>query len=385
MQLFTASFLSISKGALLKKWIQKFVHQLNVDTNDNSKNSSSEVEVSEDRATLLFLLDTYSKHLIETEVFPVRRVREALDEFAKNLLQQTDDNLEKTFFRLRQFMSSHRIDEYTYVQKNFDEFRRLIWDLIENLSEDLTAENSEDLGLAAKVQQLREAMELNSVEQIKCQSREFINSYIKIQEQKQIRRGKRSETVKRQLSQVKKQLVDANNTLRLDHLTKAYNRRCFEEQIRQQWNLFQISRQPVSLLMLDIDFFKRINDTFGHAMGDLVLVECVKMLKEVFPREVDSISRIGGEEFAVLLPDYQIEHAIKKSEVALNKFRGETIVDKDMQAKFTISIGIAQLMESESIENWMKRADTALYDSKKSGRDRYTVAAHVQLKKDHVA
>jgi len=109
------------------------------------------------------------------------------------------------------------------------------------------------------------------------------------------------------------------------------------------------------------------------------------MLKEIFPREVDSVSRIGGEEFAVILPDYQIEHAIKKSEQALDKFRKETIVDKDMQVKFTISIGIAQLMESEDTSNWLKRADTALYESKKNGRDRYTVAAHVQLKKENVA
>jgi len=369
----------------LKKWLQKFVDQLDGESKKQGGKELTPVEIPEDRATLLFFIDTYSKHLIETDTSPVRRVREALDEFAKSLLQQTDDGLEKTLFRLRQFFASHRIEEYTYVQKNFDEFRRIIWDLIENLSEDLSAENSEDLHLSESVHLLREAVETNSIEQIKSQSREFINSYIKMHEKKQDRRTRRTESVKRKLSHVKKQLVDANNTMRLDHLTKAYNRKCFEEQIRQQWNLFQIGHQPISLLMLDIDFFKRINDTFGHAMGDIVLVECVKMLKEVFPREIDSVSRIGGEEFAILLPDYQIEHAIKKSEEALKKFRGETIIDKDMQVKFTISIGIAQVMENESIENWMKRADAALYDSKKSGRDRYTVAAHVQLNKNNVA
>ena len=369
----------------MKKWIQKFVDQLDGESKNKEKSTLSEVELSEDRATLLFILDTYSKNIIETDTSPVRRVREALDEFSRALITQTDENLEKTFFHLRQFISSHRIEEYSYVQKNFDEFRRLIWDLIENLSRDLSAENSEDLHLEEKMHHLREAVESNSVEQIKSQSREFIASYVKIQDKKQSRRSKRSETVKKQLSQVKKQLVDANNTMRLDHLTKAYNRRSFEEQIHQQWNLFQIGQQPVSLLMLDIDYFKRINDTYGHAMGDLVLVECVKMLKEVFPRDVDSVSRIGGEEFAILLPDYQIEHSIKKSENALTKFRGETIVDQDMQVKFTISIGIAQLMESESVENWMKRADSALYESKKSGRDKYTVAPHVQLKKPQVA
>jgi diguanylate cyclase (GGDEF)-like protein len=132
--------------------------------------------------------------------------------------------------------------------------------------------------------------------------------------------------------------------------------------------------------MLDIDFFKRVNDTYGHAMGDLVLVECVKMLKELFPRDVDSVSRIGGEEFAVILPDYKIEHAIKKAEATGLKIRSETILEKDVRINFTISMGIAQLSEDETVEQWMKRADLALYDSKKNGRDRYTVAPHVLLK-----
>ena len=364
----------------MKKWIEKFADQLNITKTIEIKDPHIEVNVSEELATLIYILDSYGKHLIETDASPVRRVREALDEFSKELLQYQDDNFEKTCFRLRQFFSSHRIEEYSYVQKNFDEFRKIIWDFVDHLSEDMTAEQSADAHMAENLEKLREAVDSNSIEQLKSQSKDFINSYVKIQGKKDLRKTARIATVKKNLNSVKKQLIDANNNLKLDHLTKAFNRRSFDEHIKQHWNLYQIAKQPVSLIMLDIDFFKRVNDTYGHPMGDQVLIECVKMLKELFPRDVDSVSRIGGEEFAILLPDYQIEHAIKKAEAVGLKIRSETIIANEARINFTVSLGIAQLMEGESVEQWMKRADAALYESKKSGRDRYTVAPQTIIK-----
>jgi diguanylate cyclase len=380
----------------VKKWIQKFVDQLDNDRptespseghdgSSSKKSDSSEIELSEDRATLLFFLDTYSKHVIETENSPARRVRESIDSFAKNILRLSDESLEKTYFQLRQFISSHRIEESTYVQKSFDQFRRIIWDLIESLSQNLAEGNADDLRLDESLEKLREAVEADSVEQIKNQSRDFINQYIHHHEKRDIRKSRQADTIKKKLSSAKKQLVDANNSLRLDHLTQAYNRKNFEEQIQQQWNLFHLTKQPVSLVMLDIDYFKRINDTYGHAMGDIVLVACVKMLKELYPRDVDSVSRIGGEEFAILLPDYQIEHAVKKCEAALTKIRSEAIVDQDVRVQFTVSMGIAQLIDGESVDQWMKRADAALYEAKENGRDRFVTASHILMKKDRVA
>lgn len=365
----------------MKKWIQKFVSQLHVDSEGSTDPIETEIEVSEERATLLFLIDIYSKYLIDTELSPARRVRETLDEYAKSILNIEDHNLEKKLFQLRQFISSHRFEEYSYVQKSFDEFRKIIWDFVDHLSSDVMAEHAEDLRLSESLENLREAVESNSIDSLKAQSRLFINSYLKIQSSKNQRKDQRLSKIKKNISSMKKQLVDANNSLKLDHLTKAYNRRNFDEQLKQQWNLFQITKHPVTLIMLDIDYFKRINDTFGHAMGDFVLVECVKTLKELFPRDVDAVFRVGGEEFAILLPDYQVDHAVQKAEATLSKVRKETYVEQDMRVNFTLSMGIAQLLENESIEEWMKRADSALYEAKKSGRDRYILAPQTLLKK----
>jgi len=366
----------------LKRWIQKFVDQLSLTPRQGGAPLREEnLHMSEERGTLLFVLDTYGQHLIETDHSPPRRVRETLDEFARALIEHDDLKVEKTLFHFRQFFSSHRLEETSYVNKSFDEFRKIIWEFVDHLSQDVQAEENEDIHLSENLEHLREAVETNSVEQIKTQSKLFINQYLKTQKHKDERKTKRMEKFKKNLSSVKKQLVDANNTLKQDHLTKAFNRRSFDEQVKNAWNLFQLNHQPVTLITFDIDYFKRINDTFGHAMGDFILVECAKILKEAFTRDQDVVARVGGEEFAILLPDYQIDHAVKKAEVLLDRIRKETFVDQDMKVQFTGSVGIAQLLHGESLDQWMKRADSALYDSKKSGRDRYTVAPHTLLKK----
>ena len=187
--------------------------------------------------------------------------------------------------------------------------------------------------------------------------------------------------VKKNLDNIKKQLSEAHSSLRMDHLTGAFNRKSFEDQAKNAQNLLSIYQKPVSLITLDIDHFKKINDTHGHPIGDFVLKECVKMLKELFGRDVDCVARVGGEEFAILLPDYQIESAIKKAELILQTIRSAVFVTEDIQLKFTVSLGVAELMPKESIDHWVKRADAALYESKNTGRNRFTVAG-TDLKKN---
>jgi diguanylate cyclase len=130
----------------------------------------------------------------------------------------------------------------------------------------------------------------------------------------------------------------------------------------------------ISLKRSDIDFFKKINDSYGHDIGDFVLKECVQMLQGSFNRKEDFVARIGGEEFAVLLPDCKIEEAVKKAAVCLDKIRKEKLLHGKLEIKFTVSMGLAELNPGENAEQWLKRADQALYQSKNSGRDKYTVS-----------
>lgn len=363
----------------MKQWMQKFVDQFHL---EKETSEGKEIDIPVERATLLFLIDTYSKHLIDVDHHPVRKVRETLDGFSKELLSNDDEIIEKALFRFRQFFTTYRMDEATYAQKAIDDLRHIILEFVDHLSQDLSDERKEDQILKSSLDVLKDAAESNSIDVLKSSSKKFIDTYVQSQNRKVVRKSKRMESVKKNLDTVKKQLVDANNSLRLDHLTQAFNRKSFDEQMKHQWNLHQMDHTPASLIMLDIDHFKKINDTYGHPMGDFILVECVKMLKEIFHREIDFVARVGGEEFAIILPGFAVMHAVKKAEDVLNKIRHEVFINGDLKLQFTVSLGVAQLCEGESTEQWLKRADEALYSSKNTGRNKYTVAPSMGQKSD---
>jgi diguanylate cyclase (GGDEF)-like protein len=148
-----------------------------------------------------------------------------------------------------------------------------------------------------------------------------------------------------------------------DHLTGACSRRAFfglatREQARA---LRRVS--PLSLLLFDVDHFKRINDTHGHATGDRVLVDIVQRTGAVI-RSIDTVARVGGEEFAVLLPDTGADTALLVAE----RLRHE--LDRALDpAGYTVSIGAATLRPGETIDAMLKRADAALYAAKAAGRN----------------
>ena len=358
----------------LKQWVRKLLDQFEIPWEQPASPTSKIPEISEERATLLHMIDVYNKHLLEIEGHPVRKVREILDEFAKGVMHPDPEVAEKNLFRFRQFFASYRIEEFTYMQKNFEDFKNIIWDFADQLGEDMRAEQFQDLEIKQSLTQLREAVESNSIDVLRSKSREFIDQYIEVQSRKDDRKARRIDAIQKNLSSVKKQLMHANHSMRSDHLTGAFNRKSFDEQVKKFLSLRNLQSNSVSMIMLDIDFFKKINDSYGHDIGDFVLKECVSLLKKVFHRENDFLARVGGEEFAILLPDFKTEHAIVKAEEALNRIRKEVFIQGELQIKFTVSMGIAELSPTETGSEWIKRADQALYESKHTGRNKLTVA-----------
>jgi diguanylate cyclase (GGDEF)-like protein/PAS domain S-box-containing protein len=162
---------------------------------------------------------------------------------------------------------------------------------------------------------------------------------------------------------------DLEHAARTDELTGALNRRAFFE--FAEADLAQARRygRPLSMLIVDIDHFKSINDRFGHPVGDRVLRDVTSQALNTV-RDVDRFARIGGEEFAVLLPETDLNHAI---EVA-NRIRAALrplALQADVQVTPTVSIGAATLHpEDQSVHDLYQRADAALYRAKATGRDR---------------
>lgn len=353
--------------------MQKLILQFDMDWSEKSGETGG-LQISEDRATLLFFLDTISKHLVELDGHPVRKVREALDGFSKELLAADEAEAEKVLFRVRQFFGTYRIEEYSYVQKTFDDFRGIIWAFVDQLAEDFGDEKKEDRDLKNGLEGLKEAVEANSIDELKNQARDFISSYVEYQGRKDSRRTKRMESIKKNLDTVKKQLTDVSASANIDHLTKAFNRKAFDEHTKQLTTLNELSKKPSTIIAIDIDHFKKVNDTYGHAVGDFVLQECVNILRSHFNRETDFVARIGGEEFVIVMAETNIHDASKRAETALLKIRKEALLINEHTLRFTVSMGVAQQLSGEAPSDWLKRADKALYESKQNGRDRYTIA-----------
>ena len=165
----------------------------------------------------------------------------------------------------------------------------------------------------------------------------------------------------------------------LDALTGFYNRKQLEERIKQEVASSRRRKTPLCAIMTDIDFFKRINDTYGHAVGDLVLKTVSKTMRAQL-REYDIAGRYGGEEFAVLLPFTKIQEAKMVAERLRLAIQNQTIdiskTNPDAQDKninVTISLGIHELSPEDKEEDLLKNADKALYEAKESGRNKAVI------------
>lgn len=154
-----------------------------------------------------------------------------------------------------------------------------------------------------------------------------------------------------------------------DALTGIRNRRCILEYGAKDFRKSKRYKRPMSVLMLDVDHFKRINDTYGHQTGDEVLKQITKSCQENL-REPDVIGRVGGEEFMVVLPETDIRQATKVAERLRSKIEGLSLHAVDGALSFTISVGAAQITDSDKrLEDVIKRSDEALYVAKTRGRN----------------
>ncbi len=163
-----------------------------------------------------------------------------------------------------------------------------------------------------------------------------------------------------------------------DGLTGIYNRRFLETRLKEEFDKNKRNYKPLSLIMFDIDFFKNVNDAYGHRCGDFVL-KSVSAIAFSAMREVDVLARYGGEEFSCLLPNTNINGAMVVAERMRRSVMEHKIDFKDYSVSITISLGVAEAdKETSSPGELIEKADKALYKAKRSGRNK-TVAVDQQL------
>jgi diguanylate cyclase (GGDEF)-like protein len=172
--------------------------------------------------------------------------------------------------------------------------------------------------------------------------------------------------------------LEADNfKIYIDALTNIYNRRYFDENLNRLLKTLSRSGGTLSLMMIDIDYFKKYNDTYGHSAGDDCLKTVADILSKNVPRSDDFVARYGGEEFAIVLPNTDEKGAHIVADRLLGSIRERNIPHEqsDVADHVTISIGVITSMvdRNHTAENFIMEADKMLYKSKQGGRNRYSV------------
>jgi len=184
-----------------------------------------------------------------------------------------------------------------------------------------------------------------------------------------INRVLREATFKKERTKLLKKLEKLAIT---DALTGLYNSRHFFSQIKTEIKRYNRYSRPLSLLILDIDFFKSYNDTWGHLEGDKVLMGIGKIINSCM-RSMDTAYRYGGEEFAILLPETKLQKACVVGSRIKDNISSQTFSpEKGIQKSITVSIGATELIEGEDFREFISRTDKALYRSKDTGRNKLT-------------
>ncbi len=161
---------------------------------------------------------------------------------------------------------------------------------------------------------------------------------------------------------------------RLDPLTGIQNRAALDSETERHVQLAHRHKTPLAMIVIDIDHFKNINDTYGHTFGDLVLRVLAQRVSRCM-RTSDHIFRFGGEEFVLLLPSTDLDGARLLAERIRETLDAHPVTQGDKQATVTVSMGVANLRPNERSDGLFERADSALYEAKNAGRNRVTVAA----------
>lgn len=222
----------------------------------------------------------------------------------------------------------------------------------------------------AIAQTIDEAVSSGAPERIRSAALDAVGAMREVLRQKDEQQRRRAQELSQRVRALRRELVEARKFGEIDALTQLPNRRAFDGSIAEAKLACDVFDEPSCLLLIDLDHFKKINDTWGHGAGDEVLRAVSRELSLTFPRQRDCAARYGGEELAVVLRDTTMEDASRLAERFLRRLRELAVPAGDVVIRATASIGVAQLGPGMSTGEWVAAADRRLYRAKEEGRDR---------------
>ncbi|MCA9106439.1 MAG: GGDEF domain-containing protein [Pirellulaceae bacterium] len=193
----------------------------------------------------------------------------------------------------------------------------------------------------------------------------WLEEILKSNEQLRVRLQESERLLDEKAKEVDSYLSEA----RTDTLTGLPNRRAFDAELARRFAQWQRYGTPLSIAIVDVDHFKKFNDTYGHLAGDFVLASVARALADTV-RDSDMVARLGGEEFAIVMPSTAIADGAHAARRFCEAIRGKTWEFEGIALKVTVSVGVAQAIDSDLAASLVKRSDQAMYAAKETGRNR---------------
>ncbi len=331
------------------------------------------------RRALLSMLDRIKALSLDIEDLDADEFKDRLDTFSAGVLAAAPPSrFERDLADREQDIDDYVAREKKYFAERDAEFSEVIEMLTESLQV-LGDDNAKfSTSLETRGQRLEALGRIDDIRRLRSELAREVEEIRADVRAKQKRDQKQREWLRDSLAKAQLDLDIFRAESMSDPLTGVFNRRAMDSALLRLAERCRKEKQPLSVMMLDIDHFKSINDTYGHAVGDRVLVAMVRECRGLL-RSEDVMARYGGEEFIVVMPGASLRTAMKRAKkicravskavYAIDDIDGAAN-DSQRSISFTVSIGVAQLAEDDATEAAVERADAALYQAKEAGRNR---------------
>jgi diguanylate cyclase len=271
--------------------------------------------------------------------------------------------------RLRRFFSDRRQAEKAFVTERLHDYRGVVEDLVGGLRRIAKRDESTESSVKSSLNTIEDAVSTGVLPDIRAA---LTQTVVQVTETFAVQKKEHEQQLlemNERMSGLRQDLVAAQEEMQRDALTDAFNRGAFDGAIEQSLNSHFILNQPVTLVMVDLDNFKQINDNYGHSAGDEVLRAVGEGLARSFIRKNDIIARYGGDEFAIILNDTSAELSVMLIERFLEYVNNIEVPGAPDAPRVSCSAGFTEIHSSDTVKSLIRRADRALYQAKDAGRN----------------
>lgn len=271
--------------------------------------------------------------------------------------------------RVRRFFVDRRASEQSFVNERLGNYRSIVQDLVDGLRQMGQRDEDTETTVRRQLASVEVAVEQGSLQEIQHALTETIQNVAEVFAVRQAEYKSQIQELNERMSCLREDLVQAQEKMQRDALTATYNRGAFDMAITRALNMHFILNQPVTLIMIDLDNFKSINDSHGHAAGDEALRQVGEALERSFIRKSDFVARYGGDEFAVILADTTGPNSVSLIERFMERVARISLQSLGEPAAISCSVGYTEIDKGDTVAALVKRADSGLYEAKHAGRN----------------